>query len=190
MRRPLQYKPYGCFIPPCHSQFSSKFLSTLYSYCQSSEANTEYVFFFTSEIGTEADLFAGYRSCQCLEGFYRTDMFKECKKCGHGLQCKDDYASLKSGYWWKWRNENHKRRYKEFIKNLLKPIPALGKNDVQYPYPIPIQYKCRMESSCKGGLDSECENGYEGPLCDVCSLNHYKQFQACKRCPSRNWMVG
>ena len=141
-------------------------------------------------IGTETDFFAGYRACQCLKGFYRTDMFKECKKCGDGLQCKDDYATLKSGYWWKWRNETHKRRYKEFIKNLLKPVPALGQDDVQYPYPIPIQYKCRMERSCKGGLDSECENGYEGPLCDVCGLKHYKEFQACKRCPSKTWIVG
>ena len=146
--------------------------------------------FLLSEIGTEADLFAGYRACQCLKGFYRTDMFKECKKCGHGLECKDDYATLKSGYWWKWRNETHKRRYKKFIQNLLKPVPALGKDDVQYPHPIPIRYKCRMERSCKGGLDSECENGYEGPLCDVCSLNHYKQFQDCKRCPSGKWIVG
>ena len=149
-----------------------------------------FVLFFTPDIGTEADLFAGYRACQCLEGFHRTHMFTECKKCGHGLECKDDYATLKSGYWWKWRNGTHKRRYKEFIKNLLKPVPALGQDDVQYPYPIPIQYKCRMKRSCKGGLDSECENGYEGPLCDVCSLNHYKKFQACKRCPSRNWIVG
>ena len=146
--------------------------------------------FLLSETGTKADLFAAYRACQCLKGFYRTDMFKECKKCGHGLECKDDYATLKSGYWWKWRNETHKRRYKKFIKNLLKPLPALGQDDVQYPHPIPIRYKCRMERSCKGGLDSECENGHEGPLCDVCGLTHYKQFQECKRCPSRKWIVG
>ena len=146
--------------------------------------------FLLSETGTEADLFAAYRACQCLKGFYRTDMFKECKKCGHGLECKDDYATLKSGYWWKWRNETHQRRYKKFIKNLLKPLPALGQDDVQYPHPIPIRYKCRMERSCKGGLDSECENGHEGPLCDVCGITHYKQFQECKRCPSRKWIVG
>ena len=117
-------------------------------------------------------------------------MFKECKKCGDGLECKDDYATLKSGYWWKWRNETHKRRYKEFIKNILKPVPALGQDDVQYPYPIPIQYKCRMERSCKGGLDSECKNGYEGPLCDVCSFNHYKQLHKCEQCPSKTWIAG
>ena len=121
---------------------------------------------------------------------YRTNMFKECYKCGHGLICKDDYTTLKSGYWWKWRNKTHKRRYIDFINNLLAPVPALGEDDVQYPYPIPKQYRCPMEKSCKGGLDSNCATGYEGPLCDVCSSNHYKQLRTCKRCPSKKWMAG
>ena len=47
--------------------------------------------------GTETDIFAGNRACKCLEGHYRTHMFKECFKCGQGgLKCQDDYASLKS----------------------------------------------------------------------------------------------
>ena len=121
---------------------------------------------------------------------YRTHMFKECSKCGYGLICKDDYATLKSGYWWKWRNESHKRRYIDFMNNLLAPLPALGEDDVRYPYPIPKQYKCRMEKACKGGLDSNCTNGYGGPLCDVCSSNHYKQLKTCKQCPSKKWIVG
>ena len=117
-------------------------------------------------------------------------MFKECRKCGHGLECINDYATLKSGFWWKWMNESHKRRYKDFINNLLVPLPALGEDDVQYPYPLPTPYKCPMEKSCKGGLDSECADGYEGPLCDVCNSNHYKQFQTCKQCPSKTWITG
>ena len=121
---------------------------------------------------------------------YRTHFFKECSKCGFGLECKDDYVTLKSGYWWKWRNDSHKRRYTDFINNLLAPLPALGKDDIQYLYPIPKQYQCPMEESCKGGLDSECANGYKGPLCAVCSSNHYKQFQTCKQCPSKTWMAG
>ena len=117
-------------------------------------------------------------------------MFKECVKCKHGLICKDDYAILKSGYWWKWRNESHKRRYIDFINNLLAPLPLLGKDDVQYPHPIPKQYMCPMEKSCMGGLDSNCANGYEGPLCDICSSNHYKQMKTCKECPSIQWLAG
>lgn len=65
---------------------------------------------FKSFIGTETDFFAGLRACQCLNGFHRTHMFKECHKCEHGLECKDDYATLKPGYWWKWRNDSYKDR--------------------------------------------------------------------------------
>jgi len=47
-----------------------------------------------------------------------------------------------------------------------------------------------MEDSCKGGLDSPCENGFEGPLCAVCSSGYYKQLQNCKQCPSKKWILG
>jgi len=111
-------------------------------------------------------------------------------KCEHGLICKDDYASLKSGYWWKWRNESHKRRYIDFINNLLAPLPSLSEDDVQYPYPIPKQYMCPLETACKGGLDSNCSYGYEGPLCDICSSNYYKELNTCKQCLSKKWISG
>ena len=117
-------------------------------------------------------------------------MFKECHKCEHGLECKDDYATLKSGFWWKWRNDSQKRRYKDFINNLLAPLPALGEDDVQYLYPIPMPYRCPKEESCRGGFDAQCENGYEGPLCDVCNSQHYKQLNKCIQCPSKSWIVG
>ena len=143
-----------------------------------------------SSIGTETDFFAGYRGCKCLEGFYRTHMFEQCYKCVGGLQCTDDYASLKSGYWWKWRNESQKGVYRVFSKNLHASIPALGADDVQYPYPIPTAYQCPRKASCIGGLDSPCNTGYEGPLCAVCSSGYYKQLQTCKHCPSRKWILG
>ena len=117
-------------------------------------------------------------------------MFEQCYKCVGGLQCTDDYASLKPGYWWKWRSETRKGRYTVFIKNLQASLPALGADDVRYPYPIPSAYKCPREESCKGGLDSPCATGYEGPLCAVCSTRHYKQFETCKQCPSKKWIVG
>ena len=117
-------------------------------------------------------------------------MFDKCYKCVGGLQCKDDYASLKSGYWWKWRSETQKVRYIDFIKNLQASLPALRADDVQYPYQIPTAYKCPREESCIGGLDSPCIPGYEGPLCAVCSSGYYKQLQTCKQCPSKKWIVG
>ena len=118
-------------------------------------------------------------------------MFKECSKCGKGgLKCQDDYASLKPGHWWEWRNETHKNRYQEFIKNLQASSPTIDTYHVQYPYAIPTPYKGPAEESCKGGLDSPCENGYEGPLCSVCSSGYYKQFKTCTRCPSKKWIAG
>ena len=125
-----------------------------------------------------------------MEGFYRTDMFSECRKCGQGgLKCQDDYASLKSGYWWEWRNKTHIYRYRKFIRNLLASVPELGSDDVKYPYTIPTPYMCPRKKSCKGGLESPCEKGYEGPLCAVCSAGYYKQLQTCKQCPSKKWMI-
>ena len=117
-------------------------------------------------------------------------MFEGCFKCGHGgLKCQDDYATLKSGHWWEWRNETHQNRYKVFVKNLLASSPALDVFHVEFPYPIPTPYKCPTEESCKGGLDSLCENGYTGPLCSVCSSGYYKQLKICTRCPSKKWVV-
>ena len=118
-------------------------------------------------------------------------MFEKCQKCGQGgLECRDDYAYLKLGYWWEWRNETYKHRYVEFIRNLMAPLPKLGPDDVRYPFPIPKPYLCPTEKPCKGGLDSQCESGYDGPLCAVCSTGHYKQLQTCTQCPSKKWMVG
>jgi len=117
-------------------------------------------------------------------------MFDKCYKCGQGgLECKDDYASLKSGHWWEWRNETHKERYRFFIANMLSSSPALDVFSVRFPHPIPTPYKCPVEGSCKGGLDSPCEIGYEGPLCAVCSSGCYKQLQICTKCPSKKWIV-
>lgn len=61
--------------------------------------NQVFYSYYKCFIGTETDFFAGLRGCRCLENHYRTNMFKECKKCEVGLECKDDYATLKPGYW-------------------------------------------------------------------------------------------
>ena len=118
-------------------------------------------------------------------------MFEECHKCGQGgLECQDDYATLKAGYWWKWRNSSHTDTYRAFISNLLTSLPALDASSVEFPFPMPTPYKCLREESCKGGLDSLCDDGYEGPLCEVCSPGYYKQLQTCTECPSKKWIVG
>ena len=117
-------------------------------------------------------------------------MFEKCHKCTRGLKCQKDYATLEAGYWWEWRNTTHKDRYRDFISNLLTSSPALDALRVQFPFPIPTPYKCLREESCKGGLESLCDNGYEGPLCEVCSPGYYKQMLTCIQCPSKNWITG
>ena len=118
-------------------------------------------------------------------------MFEKCHKCGQGgLECQDDYASLKAGYWWEWRKPTHTDRYRDFIANLLTSSPALDASSVHYPFPLPTPYKCPREESCKGGLDSPCDDGYKGPLCEVCSQGYYKQLQTCTQCPSNKWLMG
>ena len=117
-------------------------------------------------------------------------MFNKCHKCGQELKCQDEYASLKAGYWWSWRNKTRKDRYRIFINNLLSPLPALGEDDVQFPYPLPKPYKCAEKESCKGGVDSTCTDGYKGPLCRVCGEGYYQQVHQCKKCPSKTWITG
>ena len=142
-----------------------------------------------SSLGTNSDAHAGFRACECLEGHYRTHMFEQCRKCKNGLKCQDGYATLQSGYWWKWKNNVRKHRYRLFIANLLSSSPSFDEEDVQYPYPLPTPYKCPGKSSCKGGMDSFCKDGHEGPLCDVCQKGYFKQFQQCRKCPTKTWIL-
>ncbi|PFX15056.1 Leucine-rich repeat-containing protein 15 [Stylophora pistillata] len=140
--------------------------------------------------GTDTDFFAGYRACKCLKGHYRTHLFEKCHKCLRGMTCKDDHMSLKSGYWWEWRNKTSKDLYQKFIKNLAADLPALGINDVRYRHPLPTPYQCPREEACRGGLDSLCAEGYEGALCAVCSPGYYRQLKTCRKCPSKKWIMG
>ena len=69
---------------------------------------------------------AGYSACMCLEGMHRIHMFKECHKCQEGLECRDDCASLKPGYWYVDMEERESQRPRHrFYNNLLAPLPAL-----------------------------------------------------------------
>ena len=153
-----------------------------------------------SPIGTDTDSFAGFRQCRCLQGFHRTHLFEGCRPCDQkGLKCGNDYVTLQSGYWWKWKNKTHKELYEHFTINLNNASfsPALGlhfsvANDslIEYSHRLPKPHKCPRQESCIGGLNSSCAIGYEGPLCEVCSTGYYKQLKTCKECPTKKWMVG
>ena len=143
---------------------------------------------------------AGLRACKCLPSFYRTDLFGECKSCGdNGLECADDFATLKSGFWWDWKNETHKNLYKKFTSKVLNVTAEVNKHmdgslpnrsSTKYPHPVPTPHRCPRQESCTGGFDSKCSIGYKGPLCEVCSDGYYKLLKTCKLCPTKTWMVG
>ena len=132
-----------------------------------------------------------------MDNYYRTNLFGNCTPCEkkQGLNCSDDFANLTVGFWWRWKDETHLEQYRNFSKNLknFSFTPELHKaNDsgIEYPYTIPQPYRCPMAEACKGGLNSSCEAGYEGPLCAVCSDGYHKQLKKCKLCPTKGWMIG
>ena len=44
--------------------------------------------------------------------------------------------------------------------------------------------RCPYAGSCKGGIDSECHEGYQGILCASCMNGFYFRFNSCLKCPS------
>ena len=134
-----------------------------------------------------------------MDNFYRTALFEECSPCNNdGLQCADDLATLKAGYWWRWKNQTHKKVYQNFTNKILNNMTNdLGENmdrlfpnysSTKYPYTLPKPHGCPRKESCTGGINSLCEGGYDGPLCEVCSKGYYKLLQTCKSCPTKRWM--
>ena len=127
-------------------------------------------------------------------------MFNACIPCkDDGLKCADDIATLKAGFWWRWKKEDYKKKYKEFTENYLNATVELNNQNhvlppnhsfTKFDYSLPKPHQCPRNESCIGGIDSKCHSGYEGPLCEVCSDGYYKQLQTCKLCPTKIWMVG
>ena len=60
----------------------------------------------------------------------------------------------------------------------------------KYPHALPKPHRCPRQESCTGGIDSNCNTGYKGPLCEVCSDGYYKQLKRCELCPPQKWMIG
>ena len=56
---------------------------------------------------------------------------------------------------------------------------------MKYVGRVPKAYKCLRQDSCLGGIDSECAEGYAGPLCANCQSGFYKRMIACHKCPSK-----
>ena len=120
------------------------FYRLIYVYCE-----------FLSLLGTNTERMAGLFACNCLDGFYRTNIFGKCFECEgsefEGLDCSGDYLDLKPGYWWAWQNYTHKERYRNFTSNINNPAPAYdpgqGQDFIDYTYPMPKPTKCPRERS-------------------------------------------
>ncbi|XP_044165364.1 uncharacterized protein LOC114957203 [Acropora millepora] len=119
-------------------------------------------------------------------------MFNSCEPCARfdGFECENESFSLSSGHWWKWDNETTKKLFISFRQDLSKNLPSENLSVIEYPYPLPQSYKCPRPESCLGGMESNCDEGYQGPLCEVCRHGYYKQLKTCKKCPSKSWIVG
>lgn len=142
-----------------------------------------------SLLGTETDFFAGYRACPCLKDHYRTHLLEGCHECGkNGLVCQGEYASLKPGYWWQWRNHSYKSRYQEFIENLIAAIPALDENSVKYPYPLPTC--ARYQTPARVAWTPHARMGTRDQFAPYAAWITTSNPTLAKKSPSKSWIAG
>ena len=134
--------------------------------------------------GTLSNETAGYRACRCLPGFYRIDRFGPCSECpAHGINCVKDTAILAPNYFWKWTNQSNSNFYENFVQNIHSYEPDYNHVYSRFTIPLPKPVKCPYAGSCKGGIDSECTEGYKGDLCATCRNGYYLRFNRCLKCP-------
>ena len=142
-----------------------------------------FFFFFIYGTGTQSNETARYRACRCLDNFYRLDRFGPCKACpDHGLDCKNDTATLAPNYFWKWSNQSIEN-YTKFVKNIHTFGSEYNTHFSAFEGPLPKPLKCPYQGSCNGGISSSCNKGFQGTLCATCSYNHYLRFNSCLQCP-------
>ena len=86
-------------------------------------------------------------------------------------------------YYWNWTNPSDKDSYKNFVNNIHYFGADYDERFSKFPLPLPKPVKCPYSGSCKGGIDSECHEGYEGQLCATCTNGYYLRFNTCLKCP-------
>ncbi|RMX58666.1 hypothetical protein pdam_00021423 [Pocillopora damicornis] len=134
--------------------------------------------------GTLSNETAEYRACRCLLQFYRLDRFGSCSACPpYGFVCEKDTAILAPNYFWKWSNQSEKVLFKGFVNNIHSPGPDYNRSFSTFNTLLPKPLKCPHAKSCRGGIDSECHQGYRGTLCATCSEGFYFRFNSCLKCP-------
>ena len=134
--------------------------------------------------GTLSKETAEYRACRCLHQFYRLDRFGSCSACPpYGFVCEKDTAILAPNYFWQWSNQSEKVLFKGFVNNIHSPGPDYNRSFSTFNTLLPKPLKCPHAKSCRGGIDSECHQGYRGTLCATCSEGFYFRFNSCLKCP-------
>ena len=74
--------------------------------------------------------------------------------------------------------------YTNFVHNIHTYKAEYNQTFSFFQWPLPKPLKCPYPGSCKGGINSTCNEGYQGTLCATCSYNHYLRFNSCLQCPS------
>ena len=144
---------------------------------------------FDFSTGTNLRAFAGFRACFCLHGNYRLDRFGPCFACSQGYTCVNGTATLARGFYWKWSDKKTQQLYAEFEDSLQIIDNSFSNSLTKYPSPLPFAYACPIAEACLGSLNSTCSQGYEGPLCGVCSQGYFKLLTKCRKCPSLPWIA-
>lgn len=98
--------------------------------------------------------------------------------------------TLASGFYWKWDTEQDKNEYIKFMKELQFEDKLINPIFFKFNKFLPTPYRCPVPQACLGGLDSQCAQGHEGPLCAVCVQGYYSMVTGCQKCPSIPWLCG
>ena len=112
------------------------------------------------------------------------DRFGPCTACPpNGFVCEKDTAILATNYFWKWTDHSEKEHFKGFVNNIHSFGPHYNHSYSTFDGSLPKPLNCPHAKSCKGGIDSECHQGYQGTLCATCSESFYFRFNSCLKCP-------
>ncbi|XP_071837771.1 uncharacterized protein [Apostichopus japonicus] len=142
--------------------------------------------------GTNKNAFAGFRACFCLENYFRRDRFDECELCPQeGVQCKDDYMTIRQGYYWNWSYTDI-AEYKRFVENLLTFNESYEETATRFNGSLPKAHKCLKSGRCPNDVDQitgNCAKGYTGWMCTICDEEFFPIFGHCHPCPALKYFI-
>ncbi|KAJ8040823.1 hypothetical protein HOLleu_15228 [Holothuria leucospilota] len=127
-----------------------------------------------------------FRACFCQENYYRRARFGECKICPDvGMNCSNDYITLKSGYYWNW-SFTDVNIYRKFVLNLQTFNDSYDNDTINFTEPLPMIFECPQTFKCandNGNIEGSCGKGYSGWMCTACQDGFFSILGYCHRCP-------